>query len=160
MSRTSIRLAQSSLSSPCFQHGHLANQADRSHHRHGDRSGAARQSVSCSPTLEEPELTPLRYLDPNTATPPAEEESAQDPWLREDPGAEDQDPETSRSSTDLKTHCAEDQREQADRAATSSTLAVVQAPCNTMTPVAPGLQLSSEANAIVASNRWSAGTST
>ena len=37
---------------------------------------------------------------------------------------------------------------QTDRA-TSFTLAVVQAPCNTMTPVAPGLQLSSEANAIV-----------
>ena len=45
-----------------------------------------------------------------------------------------------------KKHCGEDLREQADRSATS-TLAVVQAPCNTMTPVAPG---SSEANAVVA----------
>ena len=35
--------------------------------------------MSCSPSLEEPELTPLRYVDPDTATPAAEEESAQDP---------------------------------------------------------------------------------
>ena len=50
----------------------------------------------------------------------------------------------------LDKHCAEDLREQAERSATSSTLAVVQAACNTMTPVAPGLQQSSEANAVVA----------
>ena len=51
-------------------------------------------------------------------------------------------------------HCTEDLREQADRSAISSTLAVVQAPCNMVTPVAPGLQLSSEANAIVAAIPW------
>ena len=50
----------------------------------------------------------------------------------------------------IRKHSTEYLREQADRSATSSTVAVVQAPCNTMTPVAPGLQLSSEANAIVA----------
>ena len=49
-----------------------------------------------------------------------------------------------------KKHFTEDLREQADRSATSSALAVVQAPGNTMTLVVPPLQLSSEANAIVA----------
>ena len=48
------------------------------------------------------------------------------------------------SLTDSKKHCTEDLREQADRSATSPALAVVQAAGNTMTPVAPVLQLSSE----------------
>ena len=99
--------------------------------------------------MEEPELTPFRYLDPDTATPAAEEESAQDPWLQEGPWSRRPGAESSGSSTDSKKHCAEDLREQADRPATS-TLVVVQAPGITMTPVAPGLRLSSEANAIVA----------
>ena len=44
----------------------------------GRGSGTTSQSMSCSPTLKEPELTPLRYLEPDTATPGAEEECAQD----------------------------------------------------------------------------------
>ena len=66
-----------------------------------------------------------------------------DPLLQEDPWSRRPRAESSQSSTDSKKHCAEDLREQADRSA-------VQAPCNTMTPVAHGLQLSSEENAIVA----------
>ena len=65
------------------------------------------------------------------------------------PGAEDQELRVLEARRIRKKHCAEDLREQADRSA-SSALAVVQAPCNTMTPVAPGLQLSSEANATAA----------
>ena len=80
----------------------------------------------------------------------AGEESAQDPWLQADPWSRRPGVESSGISTDSKKHFAENLREQADRSATSSTLDVVQAPCNTMTPVAPGSQLSSEANAIVA----------
>ena len=58
--------------------------------------------------------------------------------------------ESEGSWTDPKKHCAEDLREQADRPATSSALAVVQAPGDSMTPVVPPPQLSSEANATVA----------
>ena len=106
-----------------------------------------RQSISCSPTLVEPELTLLRCLDPDTATPAADAESPQDPWLQEDPWSRRPGAESSGSSTESKEHCAEVLCEQADRS-TASTLVVVQAPSNTMTLVAPGLQLSSEANAI------------
>ena len=91
--------------------------------------------MSCSPTLEALAISRPRHGDAAV-----EEESAQDPWRR--PGVE--------SARRIRKHCAENLREQADRSATFSTLAVVQAPCNTMTPVAPGSQLSSEANAIVA----------
>ena len=55
----------------------------------------------------------------------------------------------------IEKHCTEDLREQADRSTAS--LVAVQAPCDTMTPVAPGLQLSSEANAIVAGTDGDAG---
>ena len=58
--------------------------------------------------------------------------------------------EARRNFRKKKKHCKEDLREQAERSATSSTLAVVQAPCHAMTPVASVLQLSFEANAIVA----------
>ena len=67
-------------------------------------------------------------------------------------GAEDQELralEARRNRKKKKKRCAEDLREQADRS-TASTLVVAPAPCNTMTPVAPGLQLSYAANAIVA----------
>ena len=49
--------------------------------------GTTRQDILCSPTLPEPELTPLRYLDPETGTTNslADQESGQDPWLQEDP---------------------------------------------------------------------------
>ena len=83
------------------------------------------------------ELTPLRYLDPDTAT----------------RGAEDQELrvlEARRIRKKKKKHCTEDLRDQADRSATSSSLAVVQAPGNTMTPVPLPLLLSFEANATVA----------
>ena len=115
--------------------------------------------MSCSPTLVEPELIPFRYLDLDTATPAAGEESAQDPWLQEDPWSRRPGAESSGRSTDSKKHCTEDLRERADRAATS-TLAVVQPPCNTMTTVAPGLQLSSVAKAIVAAIDGALATST
>ena len=65
-------------------------------------------------------------------------------------GAEDQEVESAGSSTDSNKDCTEDLREQADGSATSSSLAVVQALCITMTLVAPVAQFSSEANAIVA----------
>ena len=71
----------------------------------------------------------------------------------EDPGAEDQVLrvlEARRIRKKKKKHCTDDLREQADRSATSSALAVVQAPGNTLTSVAAPLQLSLEANAIVA----------
>ena len=102
--------------------------------------------MSCSPTLEEKELTPLRYLDPDTATPAAEEESAQDPWLQEDPWSRRPGVESAGRSTDSKKNTVQ-------RIYVSKLIDRQHPPlwpCNTMTPVAPALQLSSEANAIVA----------
>ena len=89
-----------------------------------------RQGISCSPTLPEPELTPLRYLDPETGTThsPADPESAQDPWLQEDPWSRRSGAEISASSTESKKHCSEDLCEQTDRSATSAGVAV-RAPC-------------------------------
>ena len=54
------------------------------------------------PTLEEPELTPLRYLDPDTAKTVAEEESAQGQWLQEDLWGRKLGVESAGSSTDSK----------------------------------------------------------
>ena len=34
----------------------------------GDCAGTTKQEILCSPTLPEPELTPLRFLDPETGT--------------------------------------------------------------------------------------------
>ena len=110
-----------------------------------------RQGISRFPTVSETEPTPLRYLDPepDTATTPADPESAQDSWLQEDPWSRRSGAQSSISSTESEKHCTQDLREQADRSTTSA-LVAVQAPCGAMTPVAPPLRVSSEANAIVA----------
>ena len=63
--------------------------------------------MSCSRTLEEPELTPLRYLDPDTATPTAEEESAQDPWGARRSQEQKTSVQSVGSSTDSKKHCTQ-----------------------------------------------------
>ena len=101
------------------------------------------------PTLTDPELTPLRYLDPERGTTNSPTDPAQDPWLQDDPWSWRSGAESSASSTESKKHCTEDLREQTDRSATTAVVAV-QTPRNTMTPAAHVMQLSSEASATVA----------
>ena len=121
----------------------------------GPETATALLGVRCSPTLPEPELTPQRYLDPDTGTTSSPEEcdqSAQDPWQEEgqDPcsgksaSTSSAGPGHKRSPTASKKRCAEYLREQTDR---STAIVAIPAPTTAMTPV---LQLSAEANAIVA----------
>ena len=90
-------------------------------------------------------MTLLRYLDPDTATPGAWEESAQDPWKIEDPWSRRPGVESAGSSTDSKNTvpkiCV---------SKPTDLQHVVQALGDTVTFVAPPLQLSTEANATVA----------
>ena len=124
--------------------------------------GPTRQVISCSPTLPEPELTPPRYPDPELGATksPADPESAEDPWRQDDPWSRRPGAEGSASSTESKKHGTEELRAQTD----NNSSVAVQAPCNTMTPAAPVMQISAEASAIVAAidgalaPRWDPGT--
>lgn len=117
--------------------------------------------LTCSPTLPEPEEPPLRYLDTDSATtsfPADSEPSAQDPWQGgQNPRSASSTSSTGSGSavvpTEPKTQCIDDVREQTEQTAQVP----VPDPPAVMVPV---MQLSAEANAIVAAIDGALGSKT